>query len=57
MRELGLMSKQIDFIQGRVGKGIFVQHYFEKNLKVFSERVISLLPRLEKSFLNLIPVS
>ena len=50
MRELGLLSKQIDLMQGRVGKGIFMQHYFKQNPKVLSERVQSLLPKLDESF-------
>ena len=47
MRELGLLSEQIDLMQGRVGKSIFMQHYFKQNPKVLSEKAMELLPKLE----------
>lgn len=34
MKEMGLHSEQIDLMQGRVGKTIFLQHYFKQNPKV-----------------------
>jgi intergrase/recombinase len=52
MRELGLLSEQIDLVQGRIGKSIFLQHYFKQNPKVLSDKIISLLPNLEKSLLS-----
>jgi intergrase/recombinase len=52
MRELGLLSEQIDLMQGRVGKSIFMQHYFKQNPKVLSERILMILPDLEKTLLS-----
>ena len=43
MREMGLLSEQIDLVQGRVGKSIFLQHYFKQDalLKIcLNEEVI-----------------
>jgi intergrase/recombinase len=50
MREQGLLSEQIDLIQGRVGKSIFLQHYFKQDAKLLSNRILGLLPKLEESF-------
>jgi hypothetical protein len=49
MREMGLLSEQIDLVQGRVGKSIFLQHYFKQDAKLLSNMVHELLPELEKS--------
>ena len=49
MRELGLLSEQIDLVQGRIGKGIFLQHYFKANPKPLSQNILLLQPDLEKS--------
>jgi intergrase/recombinase len=54
MRELGLLSEQIDLMQGRIGNTVFMQHYFKQNPKVLSDKIIGLLPKLEESLLNLI---
>jgi intergrase/recombinase len=47
MRELGLLSEQIDLMQGRVGKTIFMQHYFKQNPEALRDKVLVLLPKLE----------
>jgi intergrase/recombinase len=47
MRELGLLSEQIDLAQGRIGKNIFLQHYFKQNPRTSSDKILSLLPKLE----------
>jgi intergrase/recombinase len=52
MRELGLLSEQIDLMQGRVGKTIFKQHYFKQNPRVLSERILSLLPQFGEIFVS-----
>ena len=51
MRERGLLSEQIDLMQGRVGKSIFLQHYFKQDAKLFSARILDLLPQIEDSLL------
>jgi intergrase/recombinase len=38
MRELCLLSEQIDLVQGRVGKSIFLQHYFKQDAQLLSSR-------------------
>ena len=35
MREMGLLSEQIDLIQGRVGKSIFLGRYFKQDANMF----------------------
>ncbi len=44
MREMGLLSEQIDLIQGRVGKSIFLQHYFKQDANMLSSKVLAMLP-------------
>ena len=46
MRELGLLSEQIDLIQGRVGKSIFLKHYFKQDAKYLSNKILALLSKL-----------
>jgi intergrase/recombinase len=49
MRELGLLSEQIDLVQGRVGKSIFLQYYFKQDAKILGHKILELLLKLEKS--------
>jgi|WetSurMetagenome_2_1015567.scaffolds.fasta_scaffold46483_3 intergrase/recombinase len=52
MRENGLLSEQIDLVQGRVGRSIFLQHYFKQDSKVLSNRILKLTARLNESFFS-----
>jgi intergrase/recombinase len=47
MREMGLLSEQIDLVQGRVGKSIFLQHYFKQNAVLLNQTILKQLPKLE----------
>jgi hypothetical protein len=47
MREMGLLSEQIDLVQGRVGKSIFLQHYFKQDAEILSSKILALLHNLE----------
>jgi intergrase/recombinase len=47
MREMGLLQEQIDLVQGRVGKSIFLQHYFKQDAKSLSNQILQLLPMIE----------
>jgi hypothetical protein len=49
MREMGLLSEQIDLVQGRVGRSIFLQHYFKQDAKLLGHKILELLLKLEKS--------
>ena len=49
MREKGLLSEQIDLMQGRVGKSIFLHHYFKADPLQLSNRILELLPTIETS--------
>ena len=49
MREMGLLSEQIDLVQGRVGKSIFLQHYFKQDAKILGRTILKLIPQLEES--------
>jgi intergrase/recombinase len=51
MREMGLLSEQIDLVQGRVGRSIFLQHYFKQDAKSLSRQILQLLPKLEESLI------
>jgi intergrase/recombinase len=50
MRKLGLLSEQIDLIEGRIGKTIFLMHYFKENPKALSDKILDVLPKLESTF-------
>jgi hypothetical protein len=50
MRKLGLLSEQIDLVEGRIGKTIFLMHYFKENPKELSIKLLEVLTKLEKSF-------
>jgi hypothetical protein len=47
MRKLGLLSEQIDLIEGRIGKTIFLMHYFKENPKTLSDKILESLTSLE----------
>jgi len=49
MRENGLLSEQIDLMQGRVGKSIFLHHYFKADPLPLSNKILELLPRIRES--------
>ncbi|HMK94308.1 MAG TPA: integrase [Candidatus Limnocylindrales bacterium] len=49
MRKLGLLSEQIDLLEGRIGKSIFLMHYFKENPKLLSDNILGLLPVLENN--------
>jgi hypothetical protein len=49
MRKLSLLSEQIDLIQGRIGRTIFLTHYFKANPKELSDKILSMLPSLEQT--------
>jgi len=46
---MGLLSEQIDLVQGRVGKSVFLQHYFKQDAKLLGDKILGLLPNLEES--------
>ena len=47
MRKIGLLSEQIDVIEGRIGKTIFLMQYFKENPKALSDKILDILPKLE----------
>lgn len=49
MRKLGLLSEQIDLMEGRIGKSIFLMHYFKDNPKTLSDQILSITPKLEQT--------
>lgn len=52
MREKGMLSEQIDLIQGRVGKSVFLHHYFKADPISLSKKILELLPTLQESILQ-----
>ena len=48
MREMGLLSEQIDLLQGRVGKSIFLQHYFKQDARILGHTILKSIPKLEE---------
>ena len=53
MREKGLLSEQIDLMQGRVGKSIFLHHYFKADPLPLSKKILELLPKIQESISGL----
>ena len=49
MAKHGLISEEVDLLQGRVGKSIFTKHYFKVNKDEFSKTVLNTIENLEKS--------
>ena len=52
MRKAGLLSEQIDLMEGRIGKSIFLMHYFKENPKSLSDKILELLPILENNLMT-----
>jgi intergrase/recombinase len=52
MREKGLLSEQIDLMQGRVGKSVFLNHYFKGDPVMLSKKILKLLPEIQESIYN-----
>jgi hypothetical protein len=44
-----LISEEVDLLQGRVSKSIFVRHYLKENPAELRDRVITALTQLEQS--------
>ncbi len=38
-------------MEGRIGMSIFLMHYFKENPKMLSDKILELLPNLEKTLL------
>jgi intergrase/recombinase len=51
IREMGLLSEQIDLMQGRVGKSIFLQHYFKQDAKLLGTQILKFPSKLEEILL------
>jgi intergrase/recombinase len=52
MRTMGLLSEQVDVLQGRINSGVFLQYYFKQNPKTLSKKILRLLPTLENKLLK-----
>ena len=48
----GLIKEEVDLLQGRIGKSIFVRHYWSPAIKELKQRVIKALNELEKTILS-----
>ena len=57
MRTMGLLSEQVDIMQGRVNGGIFLQYYFKQNPKRLSKKILSLLPKIENKIVKQQPIA
>ena len=45
----GLIREEVDLLQGRVGKSIFMQHYFTPNIKDLRDRVLAAVDRIQQN--------
>ena len=48
----GLIKEEVDLLQGRVGKSIFVRHYWSPAIKEMKQRVFKALQELEYTALS-----
>ena len=42
----GLVREELDLLQGRVGKSIFMKHYFSPNIEDLRDRVLGAVDRI-----------
>ena len=47
-----LISEEVDLLQGRISKGVFVRHYLKENISEFKRRVLEGASSLEKTLLT-----
>jgi hypothetical protein len=52
MAKNGLMSEEIDLLQGRVPRSVFARHYLKENMDEFKGRVLEGTNNLEKTLLS-----
>jgi hypothetical protein len=57
MAKNGLMSEEIDLLQGRVPKSVFARHYLKENIEEFKARVLDGNSKLETMLSYLSPSS
>ncbi len=43
----GLIREEVDLLQGRVGKSMFMQHYFSPNIEDLGDRVLTAVDRIQ----------
>jgi len=48
----GLIREEVDLLQGRVGKSIFMQHYFSPNIEDLRGRVLAAVGRMQQNWPN-----
>ena len=48
----GLIKEEVDLLQGRISKSIFVRHYWSPVLKELQKRVFKALKELELNILS-----
>jgi hypothetical protein len=44
-----LISEEVDLLQGRVSKSVFVRHYLKENPKELRDRTLEALKQLEQT--------
>ena len=47
LRELILLSEQIDLVQGRIGKGIFLQYYFKADPRPLGDKILNIITKIK----------
>jgi len=49
MVQNGLIREEVDLLQGRVGKSMFMQHYFSPNIENLRDRVLTAVDRIQQN--------
>ena len=52
MRKHGLLQEEVDILQGRIGKSMFMKHYFSPEIDDLKERTLSAVAELRQKTLN-----
>jgi hypothetical protein len=52
MRKHGLLQEEVDILQGRLGKGMFMKHYFSPEINDLEVRTLSAVAELRQKTLN-----
>jgi intergrase/recombinase len=49
LRKHGILEEEVNLLQGRIGKSIFVRHYLKENKQDFSDTILKIVKDLEQT--------
>jgi len=51
LKQCGIETEIINMLQGRIGKDIFLRHYYSPNNNYFKDRVLDAVSQLQKEMI------